>query len=93
MLPRLHLTRVLKGLSGPWSMLQECGGMGKSWKNRQHASTGYPYSHMRTSHVHIVRPKVRSEDGNSFFFGQRHSQLLYGTSHAGVHRHHAESLL
>lgn len=43
--------------------------MGKSWKNRQHASTGYPYSHMRTSHVHIVRPKVRSEDGNSFFFG------------------------
>ena len=44
--------------------------MGKSWKNRRHASTGYPYSHMRLAHVHIVRPKVRSEESNSLFLGE-----------------------
>ncbi|KAK9798955.1 hypothetical protein WJX73_009072 [Symbiochloris irregularis] len=43
--------------------------MGKSWKNRSHARTGYPYSHMRIAHVHIVQPRVRAENGNSYFVG------------------------
>ena len=44
--------------------------MGKSWKNRRHARTGYPYSHMRIAHVHIVQPRVHAENG-SYFVGEQ----------------------
>ncbi|KAK9798976.1 hypothetical protein WJX73_006162 [Symbiochloris irregularis] len=44
--------------------------MGKYWRTRRHAQTGYPYLPAKVGgHIHVVKPKLRHQDANPFFIG------------------------